>query len=140
MTQCRCFWTVVLENILDSPLDYKEIKPINPKGNQLWIFIAKTDAEAEAQILWPPDVKSWFIRKDLDAGKDWGQEDKRAAEDEMVGWHHQFSLKHMEQNLIMALLCIWVLIIYQTKDTIQELKTMEQDVYWKQDQGLRGLH
>ena len=82
-----CFWTVVLENILESPLDYKEIKPINPKGNQPWIFIAKTDAEAEAPILWPPDVKSWFIRKDLDAGKDWGGEEKRKAEDEMSGWH-----------------------------------------------------
>ena len=78
------FWIVVLEKTFESPLDCKEIKPVNPKGNQPWIFIAKTDAEAEAPILWPPDVKSWFIEKDPDAGKDWRQEEKGAAEDEMV--------------------------------------------------------
>ena len=71
-----CFWTVVLEKTLESPLDCKEIKPVNPKGNQLWIFIGRTDAEAEALILWPPDMKSWLIEKDCDAGKDWGQEEK----------------------------------------------------------------
>ena len=71
---------------LESPLDYEEIQPVHPKGNQSWIFIGKTDAEAEAPILWPPDVKKWLIGKDPDAGKDWRQEEKR--EDEMVGWHH----------------------------------------------------
>ena len=78
-----CFWTVILEKTPKSPLDYKEIKPVNPKGNQPWIFIERTDAEAEALILWPPDVKNWLIGKDLDAGKDWRQE-KGETEDEMV--------------------------------------------------------
>ena len=82
------FWTVVLEKTLESPLNCKEIKPVNPKGNQPWIFIGRTDAEAEAPILWPPDVKSWLIWKDPDARKDWGQEEKGTTEDEMVGWHH----------------------------------------------------
>ena len=80
-----CFWTVLLEKTLESPLACKEIKPVNPKGNQSWIFIGRTDAEAEAPILWPPDVKSWFIGKDPDAGKDWRQEEKGMTEDEMVG-------------------------------------------------------
>ena len=74
----------MLEKTLESPLDSKEIKPVNPKGNQSWIFIEKTDTEAEIPILWPPDVKSWFIGKDSDAGKDWGQEKKEATEDEMI--------------------------------------------------------
>ena len=76
---------VVLENTLESPLDFKEVKSVNPKGNQPWIFIGRTDAEAEAPILWPPDVKSWLIAKNPDAGKDWGQEEKGETEDEMVG-------------------------------------------------------
>ena len=79
-----CFQSVVLEKTLESPLDSKEIKPINPKGDQPWIFIGRTDAKAEAPILWPPDANSWLIGKDLDAGKDWRQEEKEAAEDEMV--------------------------------------------------------
>ena len=83
-----CFRTAVLEKTLESPLDCKEIKPVNLKGNQSWIFIGRTDAEAEAPILWPPDVKSWLIGKDPDAGKDWRQEEKGATEDEMLGWHH----------------------------------------------------
>ena len=84
-----CFWIVVLEKILASPLDSKEIKPVHPKGNQSWIFIGRTDAAAEAPILWPPDAKNWLIWKDPDAGKDWRQEEKGTTEDEMVGWHHQ---------------------------------------------------
>ena len=80
-----CFWTVVLEKTLESPLDCKEIKPVNPKGNQSWIFTGRTDAEA--LILWPPDAKNWLIGKDSDAGKDWRQEEKGMTEDEMVGWH-----------------------------------------------------
>ena len=79
-----CFWTMVLEKILESPLDCKEIKPVNPKGNQPWIFIGRTDAKAEAPILWPPDAKSRLIGKDPDAGKDWRQKEKGTAEDEMV--------------------------------------------------------
>ena len=86
-----CFWTVVLEKTLESPLDCKEIKPVNPKGNQSWIFIRRTDAEAETPILWPPDVKSWLIGKDSDAGRDWGQEEKGMTEDEMAGWHHRLN-------------------------------------------------
>ena len=85
------FQIMMLEKTLESPLDCKEIKSVNPKGNQLWIFIWRTDAEAEVPILWPPDVKNWLIRKDPDAGKDWGQEEKGMTEDEMVGWHHQLS-------------------------------------------------
>ena len=93
-----CFLTVVLEKTLESPLDCKEIKPDNPKGNQPWIFTGRTDAKAEAWILWPPDVKSWLIGKDPDAGKDWRQE-KGTAEDEMVGWHHQLNGHEFEQTL-----------------------------------------
>ena len=84
----RCFWTVVLEKTLESSLDCKEIKPINPKGNQPWIFIWRTDAEAEAPILWPPDAMNWLTGKDPDAGKDRRREEKGTTEDEMVGWHH----------------------------------------------------
>ena len=80
-----CFWTMMLEKTLESPLDCKKIKPVNPKGNQSWIVIGRTDAEAETPILWPPDVKSWFIGKDPDTGKDWRQEEKGTTEDEM-GW------------------------------------------------------
>ena len=84
-----CFWTVVLDKTLEAPLDCKEIHPVNPKGNQSSIFIGRTDAEAETPIFWPPDAKSWLIWKDPDAGKDWRQEEKGSAEDEMVGWHHR---------------------------------------------------
>jgi len=85
----QCFWTVVLEKTPESPLDCKEIQPVHPKGDQSWMFIGGTDAEAETPIFWPPHVKSWLIRKDPDAGKDWGQEEKGTTEDEMAGWHHQ---------------------------------------------------
>ena len=86
-----CFWTVVLEKTLESSLDSKEIKPVNPGGNQSWIFIGRNHAEAEAPILWPPDLKSWLIRKDPDAGKDWKQEEKGTIEDKMIGWHHHLN-------------------------------------------------
>ena len=86
-----CFWTVVLEKTLDSPLDCKKIQPVHPRGNQSWIFIGRTDAEAETPVLWPPDAKNWLIGKDPDAGKDWRQEDKGTTEDEMVGWHHRLN-------------------------------------------------
>ena len=79
-----CFWTLVSEKTLESPLDCKEIQPVHPKGNQSWVFIGRTDVGAETPILWPPDVKSWLIWKDPDAGKDWGQEEKGTTEDEMV--------------------------------------------------------
>ena len=80
---------MVLEKTLESPLDCKEIKPVNPKGNQSWIVIERTDAEAETPIPWPPDAKNWLIWKDPDAGKDWRQEEKGTTEDELIGWHHQ---------------------------------------------------
>ena len=81
-----CFWTVMVEKTPESPLNCKEIQPVHPKGDESWVFIGRTDVEAETPILWPPDVKSWLIWKDPDAGKDWGQE-KGLTEDEMVGWH-----------------------------------------------------
>ena len=92
-----CFWTVVLEKTLESPLDYKEIKPVHPKGNQSWIFIGRTDAEAETPILWPPDAKSWLIWKDPDSGTDWRQEEKGTTADETVGWHHWLYRHEFEQ-------------------------------------------
>ena len=92
-----CFWAVVEKKTLDSPLDCKEIQPVNPKGNQSWMFIGRTDAKAETPILWQPDVKSWFIREDPHAGKDWRQEEKGTTEDEMVGWHHRWDGHEFEQ-------------------------------------------
>ena len=93
------FLDVVLEKTLESPLDCKEIQPVHPKGNQSWIFIRRTDVEAEPPILWPPDTKSQFIRKDPDAGKDWRQEEKGTTEDEMVRWHHWLDGHEFEQAL-----------------------------------------
>ena len=84
-----CFWTVVLEKTLESPLDCKEIQPVHPKGDQSRVFIGRTDVEAETPMLWPPDAESWLICKDPDAGKDWGQEEKGTTENEIVGWHHR---------------------------------------------------
>ena len=92
-----CFQAVVLENTLESPLDYKEIQPVHPKGNQPWIFIGRTDAKPETSILWPPDTKSRLIGKDPDARKDWVQEEKGTTEDEMVGWHHWLNGHEFEQ-------------------------------------------
>ena len=86
-----------LEKTLESPLNSKGIKSVNPKGNQSWIFIGRTDAEAEAPVLWPPDVKNWLIRKDPDSGKDWRQEVKGMTEDEMVGWHHRLAGREFDQ-------------------------------------------
>ena len=83
-----CFWTVVLEKTPESPLDCKEIQLVHPKGDQSWVFTGRTDVKAETPILWPPHAKSWLIGKDPDAGRDWGQEEKRTTEDEMAGWHH----------------------------------------------------
>ena len=92
-----CFWTVMLEKTLESPLDSKEIQPVHPKGNRSWIVIGRTYAEAEAPILWPPDMKSWVIGKDPDAGQDWRREEKGTTEDEIVGWHHQLDGHEFEQ-------------------------------------------
>ena len=92
-----CLWTVVLEKTLESPLDSEEIKPVNPNENQPWIFIGRTDAEAEAPILCPSDARSRLIGKDPDAGKDWSQEEKGMTKDEMVGWHHRLNGHGFEQ-------------------------------------------
>ena len=94
-----CFWTVMLDKTLESHLNFKEIQPVNPKGNESWIFIGRTDAKAETPILWPPDTKSWLIWKAPDAGKDWGQEEKGTTEDEMVGWHHRLDGHGFEWTL-----------------------------------------
>ena len=94
-----CFWTAVLEKILETPMDSMDIKPVNPKGNHSWIFIEKTDAAAEAPIPGPPDVNSWLTGKDPDAGKDWRQEEKGTTEDEMAGWHHWLNEHELEQIL-----------------------------------------
>ena len=94
-----CFWTVVLEKTLESLLDCKEIQTVHPKGNQSWIFIGRTNAEAETPVLWLPDVKNWLTGKDPDAGKDWRQEEKGVTEDEMVGWHHWFDVHQFEQGV-----------------------------------------
>ena len=92
-----CFWTVVLEKTLESPLDCKGIQPINPKGNQPWIFTGRTDAQPEAPMLRPSDAKNWLIRKHPDAGKDWRREEKGVTEGEMVGWHHRCNIHEFEQ-------------------------------------------
>ena len=94
-----CFWTLVLEKSLESPLYCNEIQPVHPKGDQSWIFIGRTDAEAEVPILWPPDVKNWLIGKAPDAGKDWRQEEKGKREDEMVGRHHRLDGREFGQAL-----------------------------------------
>ena len=86
-----CFLTVVLEKILESPLDSKEIQPVHPKENQSWIFIGRIDAEGETPILWPPDAKNWLLGKDPDSGKSWRQEEKGTTKNEMVGWHHRLN-------------------------------------------------
>ena len=86
-----CFWTVVSEKTLESPLDCKEIQPVHPKGDQSWVFTGRTDAEAETPIVWPPDGKNWVTGKYLDAGKNWRREEKVTTEDEVVGWHHQLN-------------------------------------------------
>ena len=86
-----CFWTVVLENTLESPLDCKEVQPVHTKGDHSWVFTGRTDVEAQTPILWPPHVKSWLIGKDPDAGREGGQEEKGMTEDEITGWHHQLN-------------------------------------------------
>ena len=98
-----CFWAVVLEKTLESPLDCKEIQPVHFKGDQPWVFFGRNDAKAETPVLWPPHVKSWLIGEDSDAGRDWGQEEKGTTEDEMAGWHHQLNAHSLSelQGLVM---------------------------------------
>ena len=94
-----CFWTVVLERTLESPLDCKEIHPVHPRGDQSWVFIGRTDADAETPVLWPPHGKSWLTGKDSNAGWDWGQEEKGRTENEMTGWHHRLDGREFEWTL-----------------------------------------
>ena len=94
-----CFWTVVLEETLESPLDCKEIQPVHSKGDQPWVFFGRNDAYAETPVLWPPHVKSWLIGKGSDAGRDWGQEEEGTTEDEMVGWNHRLDGHEFEWTL-----------------------------------------
>ena len=98
-TEELMLWTVVLEKTLESPLDCKEIQPVHPKGDQPWASVGRNDAKAETPVLWPPNVKSWLIGKDSDAGRDWGQEEKVTTEDEMAGWHHQLDGCEFEWTL-----------------------------------------
>ena len=110
-----CFWTVALEKTLESPLDCKEIQPVHSKGDQSWVFIGRTDAEAETPILWPPVAKNWLIGKDPHAGKDRGQEEKGTTEDEMVGWHHWL--------MGMSLSKLWELMIDREVHGVAKIRT-----------------
>ena len=94
----RCFWTMMFEKTLEHPLHSKEMQPVHSKGNQTWVFIGRTDVEAETPIFWPPDAKNWLIWKVSDAGKDWGQEEKGVTDDEMVGWHHWMNGHEFEKG------------------------------------------
>ena len=94
-----CFRTVVLEKALESPMDCKQIRPVHSKGDQSWVFFGRTDAKAEAPVLWPPHAKSWIIGKDSDTGRDWGQEEKGMTEDEMAGWYHGLDGRESEWTL-----------------------------------------
>ena len=122
-----CFWSVVLEKTLESPLDCKEIQPVHPKGNQPWIFIGRTDAEAETPILWPPHVKSWLTGKDPDAGRDWGQEEKGTTEDEMARWYHW--LDEPELELVMDREA-WRAVIHGVTESQTRLSNWTEGCNW----------
>ena len=98
-----CFWTVVLEKTLESPLDCEEIQPVHSEGNQSWVFFGRNDAKAETPVLWPPHAKSWLIGKVSDGGRDWGQEEKGTTEDEMAGWHHWLDGHECEWTLVLVM-------------------------------------
>ena len=136
------FWTMVLEKTLESPLDYKKIKPVNPKGNQFWIFIGRTDAKAEIPILRPPDAKSWLIGKDPDAGKDWRQEEKGRTEDDVVGWHHRLNRYEFEQapgvGDVQGSLAYCGPSGRKESDTTERLNWIERSTTWDEERHLLG--
>ena len=121
-----CLQMVVLEKILESPLDCKEIKPVNPTENQPWVFTGRTDAEAEAPVCWPPNTMTWLIGKDPDAGKDWRQEDKGMTEDEMVGWHHWLNGHESEQTQIVKDREAWRAVVMGLQTVGYDLKTEQR--------------
>ena len=127
-----CFWTVVLEKTPESPLDCKEIQPVYSRGDQSWVFFESNDAKAETPVLWPPNVKSWLIGKDSDAGRDWGQKEKGMTEDEMAGWHHQLEGHEFEWTpgvgdgqRVLACCDSWV---FKELDTTEQLNWTELNV------------
>ena len=131
-----CFWTVVLEKTLESSLDCKEIQPVHSKGDQPWVFFGRNDAKAETPVLWPPHAESWFIGKDSDAGKDWGQEEKRTTEDEMAGWHHWPSLTRWTWTWMNSRRWWWTgrpgmlwFMELQESDTTEQLNWTELNAY-----------
>ena len=136
-----CFWIAVLEKTLESPLDCKEIQPVNPKGSQSWIFTGRTDAKAEATIVWPPDVKSRLTGKDPDAGKDWGQE-KGTTEDEMAGWHYWLNVREFEQTQEMVMnreaWCAAVHRVTKSQTWLSDWITTKASWLWGLDSGRRG--
>ena len=134
-----CFWNVVLDKTTERHLDCKKIKPVNPKGNQSWIFIRRTDAEAEASILWPPDAKNWLIRKDPDAKKDWSEEEKGTTEDEIVGWHHWLKGHECEQapgdgEGQGSLVCWQSMVSQRVRHDWATRNDMEQEIMWHIEQ------
>ena len=130
-----CFWTVVLEKTLESPLNCKEIQPVHSEGDQSWVFLGRNDAEAETPVLWPPHEKSWLIGKDSDAGRDWGQEEKGMTEDVVAGWHHWLDGQEFEWTLgdgdgQRGLACCdsWG---HKESDTTEQLKWTEEHISYK---------
>ena len=134
-----CFWTVVLEKILESPLDNKEIQPVHPKGNQSWMFIGRTGAKAETPVLWPPDVKRWLIGKDPNAGKDWRQEEKGLTEDEVVGWHNWLSGHNFGQALDVGDREAWLVAVHGVTESDMTERLNWTELNWNKEKSLQNF-